>query len=462
VEVARVTARILVVDDSEPSVKLLQSLLTSELLEVSTAESGTEALERMSQGPLDLVLLDALMPGIDGFEVCRQIKGDPETTHVPVVMVTSLDRQIDRLTALAAGADEFVHKPFEAPMIMALVRRLIREKQMLDELRTHADTGREVGSGDADPATVLTMGGHGARVLVVADDRDVSEHIRLALARQHQVYIEKDGGDALLLVRRAEFELIVVDLGLAGSSGLRVCSRLRAVEETRRTPLLVIAPESDVETRVRALEVGANGFVTALIDPEELSARVDANVRRKRYEDHLRADLRRALERAVKDPLTSMHNRRYLQRHLGPLVAQNVERGRPVSLLILDVDNFKNVNDSFGHEVGDEVLREIARRVSSSLRGLDLCCRFGGEEFVAAFAGVDRKIAIQIAERLRRRVADEPFPIATDAGPLSITISIGLATAIGREESADTLLKRADLALFRAKKEGRNRVVTDP
>ena len=456
------TARVLVVDDSGEYLRLLQSLLTSDFLEVTTARDGAEALARVDEGPLDLVLVDAMMPEIDGFEVCRQIKGAPETTHVPVVMVTSLNHPSNRLAALAAGADDFVHKPFDETLLLALARRLIRDKQMIDELRMHADTGREVGSGEGERATVLAMSGAGARVLVVTDERDVSEHIRHALSRQHQVYVEKDGGDALLLVRRAEFELVMVDLALSSSSGLRVCSRLRAVDETRRTPLLVISPESDVEARVRALDVGANGFVTALVDPDELVARVDANVRRKRYEDHLRADLRRALERAVKDPLTSMHNRRYLQRHLGPLVAQNVERGRPVSLLILDVDHFKAVNDSFGHEVGDEVLREVARRVSSSLRGLDLCCRFGGEEFVAAFAGVDAKIALEIAERLRRKVAEEPFPIRTSEGPLHVTISIGLASGSGREETADTLLKRADLALLRAKKEGRNRVITNP
>jgi two-component system cell cycle response regulator len=458
-----VTARILVADDSEASREQLQTLLTSAFLEVTTAQDSAEALARLDEGQFDLVLLEAQTSGIDGFEVCRQLKSAPETTHVPVVMVTSRNQPSDRLAALSAGADEFVHKPFDSALLLALVRRLIRDKQMIDELRMHADTGREVGiGGDRDRTTVLAMSGTAARVLVVTDERDVSEHVRHALARQHQIYVEKDGGDALLLVRRAEFELILVDLSLSSSSGLRVCSRLRAVDETRRTPVLVIAPESDVDARARALDVGANGFITALVDSDELLALVDAHVRRKRYEDHLRADLRRALERAVKDPLTSMHNRRYLQRHLGPLVAQNVERGRPVSLLILDVDHFKAVNDSFGHEVGDEVLREIARRVSTSLRGLDLCCRFGGEEFVAAFAGVDAKIAFQIAERLRRKVADEPFPIQTSDGPLHVTISIGLASVSGREDSADTLLKRADLALMRAKKEGRNRVIANP
>src|SRR5262249_48149982 len=149
----------------------------------------------------------------------------------------------------------------------------------------------------------------------------------------------------------------------------------------------------------------------------ELQACVASRLRRKRYADHLRSNLRRSLERALKDPLTSMHNRRYLEQHLGPLVAQNTERNRPVSLLIVDVDHFKSVNDRSGQDVGDEVLREVARRITSSLRGIALACRFGGEEFVAAFSGADRAIALQIAERLRGKIGDHPFPITTECGP---------------------------------------------
>src|SRR6185295_3644628 len=116
--------------------------------------------------------------------------------------------------------------------------------------------------------------------------------------------------------------------------------------------------------------------------------------------------------KAVVDTLTGMHNRRFLDGHLRALVSKNVERQRPVSVMIVDIDHFKTVNDTYGHEVGDEVLREVAHRMSASLRGLDLCCRFGGEEFVAAFSGGGSEMALPIAERLRQTIADEPVPIA--------------------------------------------------
>jgi two-component system cell cycle response regulator len=456
-----VTARILIVDDSQASIALLRAQLVAQYFEVVSATDGSEAFARLEEDQPDLILLDCVMPGADGFDVCRQIKGCPATTHVPVVMVTALDQPEHRIAAMQAGADEFMTKPLEPVAFMAVVRSLIRTKLMVDELRKQEATGHDAGLEEAGDETVLAEAVSDSKVLVIADDRDLADEMRFALSPKHQVHVEKDSEDALLLVRRAEFDLIMIDLSLAGADGLRVCSRLRSIEETRRTPLLAIARDHGVEARVRALEIGANGIVTPPVHAAELLARVEAYVRRKRYADHLRTNLRRSIERAVVDPLTSMHNRGYLQRHLGPLVAQNVERGRPVSLLILDVDHFKAVNDTYGHEVGDEVLREIAHRIAAGIRDLDLCCRFGGEEFVAAFAGVDPKVAYSIAERLRHKIVSQPFPISTERGPLTVTISIGIATS-GGNDTAESLLRRADLALYRAKKEGRNQVIADP
>ena len=444
------TARVLVVDDSSANVKLLQAMLTMEYLDVIVARDGPDALIKVAECSPDIVLLDGMMPGMDGFEVCRRIKSAPRTTHVPVVMVTTLDQPADRILALEAGADDLITKPLTRPTLIARVRSLARRKMMIDLLRTGERVGRGVG---AEEATVLGVGPDAGRVLLIEDQREISDPIRHALGTRHRVYVEKDAEDALLLVQRAEFDLIAADLSLASADGLRVCSRLRALEETRRTPLLAIDRNRVLEEHVLALDLGVDGFVTLPIHPGELLAHVESQVRRKRYWDHLRQRPPRAPEGV--DPLTNMHDRRHLERHLGALVARNVT----VSLLLIDIDHLQRVNNAYDHDVGDEVLREIARRISSSMRGLDLSCRFGGEEFVAAFPGVDGAIAHRIGERLRRNVEDHPLPIATDNGPLEVTISIGSATTSGRDDTADALLDRADSALSRAKKEGRNCVV---
>jgi two-component system cell cycle response regulator len=190
-------------------------------------------------------------------------------------------------------------------------------------------------------------------------------------------------------------------------------------------------------------------------------ARARTQIRKKRYSERLRENVQQSIEMAVTDGLTGLHNRRYMESHLGALVEQAASRGKPLSLLVLDIDYFKSVNDGFGHDAGDDVLREFATRVRKSIRGIDLACRYGGEEFVVVMPETDMAVAAVVAERIRRRIAGEPFPINQGEGALDVTISIGLAALASANDSAATILKRADQALYRAKRDGRNRVVAD-
>ena len=135
-------------------------------------------------------------------------------------------------------------------------------------------------------------------------------------------------------------------------------------------------------------------------------------------------------------------------------------RGKPLAMMILDIDYFKSINDNYGHDAGDDVLREFAVRIRKSIRGIDLACRYGGEEFVIVMPETDMAVAALVAERIRRRIAGEPFAIEQGAKAIDVTLSIGLA-AISTNDTAATLLKRADQALYRAKRDGRNRVVAD-
>jgi diguanylate cyclase (GGDEF)-like protein len=148
-------------------------------------------------------------------------------------------------------------------------------------------------------------------------------------------------------------------------------------------------------------------------------------------------------------------------REIPPLVEQAAARGKPLTALMLDIDYFKSVNDTYGHDAGDDVLREFATRIKKSVRGIDLACRLGGEEFVIIMPETDMAVATIVAERLRRRIASEPFAIAQGTKSIEVTISIGLATLDTVDDNAATILKRADQALYRAKRDGRNRVVAD-
>jgi len=242
---------------------------------------------------------------------------------------------------------------------------------------------------------------------------------------------------------------------------LRLCSQIRSLERTRTLPLLAIA-EADNNVRLaRGLEIGVNDYLVRPIDPNELLARVRTQIKKKRYTERLRDNVQMSIELAITDGLTGLFNRRYMETHLGTLVDQAAARGKPITVLVLDIDYFKSINDSHGHDAGDDVLREFALRIRKAIRNIDLACRYGGEEFVIVMPETDMAVATIVAERLRRRIATEPFVIQQGARQLEVTISIGIAGLSSVTDNAATILKRADQALYRAKRDGRNRVVPD-
>jgi two-component system cell cycle response regulator len=453
------TARVLVVDDIPANVKLLEARLSAEYFDVLTAVSGVDALAICERAECDVVLLDVMMPDMDGFEVCRRLKAGVATHHIPVVMVTALDQPSDRVKGLEAGADDFLTKPVSDIALIARVRSLSRLKLMTDELRMRAVTSRDIGIESPERDAVAETG-QGGRILVVDDRPTSSERIAGMLGAAHSVDIQGDPNEALFHAAEASYDLVIVSLGLENFDGLRLCSQIRSLDRTRNVPILAIADAENNTRLVRGLEIGVNDYLTRPIDKNELMARVRTQIRKKRYTERLRDNVQMSIEMAITDALTGLYNRRYMESHVGTLVEQATTRGKPLTVLVLDIDYFKSINDSHGHDAGDDVLREFALRIKKSIRGIDLACRYGGEEFVVLMPETDIAVATMVAERLRRRIAGEPFVIQQGARHIDVTISIGIA-ALGRNDSAASVLKRADQALYRAKRDGRNRVVPD-
>ena len=371
------TARVLVVDDLEPNVKLLEAKLRAEYFDVIGAYSGQEAIDLAAQEQPDIILLDVMMPGMDGFEACRRIKSTPETMHIPVVMVTALDQQADRVAGLEAGADDFLTKPVEDLALFARVRSLTRLKMMTDELRARYATGKGLGVvSNID----IESENEEARVFIIDDNEDHAERIKNGLNDvQCTVSHEKDPEIALSRACSGGFDLIIVNMSLEEADPLRLCSSIRSFEETRLTPILSVVRQGDTRKLVRALDIGVNDYLTRPVDRNELTARVSTQLRRKRYVDQLRSSFQASLEMAVTDQLTGLYNRRYLASHLSAMFDRAFWTGRPLSLMMLDIDHFKKINDVHGHDAGDKVIKEFADRISGTIRGIDLACRYGGK-----------------------------------------------------------------------------------
>jgi len=443
------TARVLVVDDVPANLRLLEAKLRAEYFEVALAASGPEALALSTAWAPDVILLDIMMPDMDGYEVCRRLKAQPATAHIPVVMVTALTEQAERVRGLQAGADDFISKPVDTALLFARLRALLRVKQVLDAWRIRGETARDMGF----EATDMPEDGFiGARLLLAGGLTAEAEAVGAALAADGILLDHApDESAAWERLQDEMHDLALLSLPLAGGDALRLASRMRARSESRDMPLVLLAAEDQRQAVLRAFDLGASDHVMRPVDPPELRARVRNQLRRRRYQDLLRESLDRSLELAVTDALTGLRNRRYVRRHLDGLLRS----GASVAVLLLDVDRFKPLNDRHGHAAGDVALKAVADTLREHLRAVDVVARYGGEEFMVVMASAGEEEAGAVAERLRAAIADRP--IAVPGLMLNVTVSIGTAITRG-PVGADRLVAASDAALYRAKERGRNRV----
>lgn len=446
------SARVLIVDDLAPNIHLLEVKLATQYYDVLKAMSGEEALEIAERERLDLILLDAMMPGMNGFETCKRLKSNAKTWHIPIIMVTALEESKDRIRGLEAGADDFITKPIDDFNLMARVKSLLRLKMVTDQLLSH--TGHTLENSRPILDHLDTNKG---RILFLDDHIKNLEKLSAPLGKNHEVFLETDGKQALKRAAKG-VDLVVVSLVASGFDGLRFCASLRADARIRNLPILAIGDPEDQARLVRAYDIGINDTLLRPIETQELLARVNTQLKRKFYADSLKENFNESLEMVVTDPLTGLGNRRYLEASVAPLFEQFNESGVPFSLAVFDIDHFKRVNDILGHDTGDMVLKDVAARLASNMRSVDIVSRYGGEEFVIAIPEAKAQDAFVALDRMRALIGGTPFTINGQA--FTITLSAGLAEIRKGERLVD-LFKRADNALYKSKLNGRNQVTID-
>ena len=456
------TARVLVVDDIDANVKLLEARLTAEYFEVLTARSGAEALQICARERADVVLLDVMMPGMDGFEVCRRLKAEPRTQHIPVIMVTALDQPSDRVKGLEAGADDFLTKPVDDIALITRVKNLARLKMLTDEMLMRASTEEQMGL-TATIGIKLDQLGRGGRILLV-EDRDRSAERIVGCARGRTPGRARDRpARALLQLPDGNFDLMIVSLSLENADGLRLCSQVRSLDRTRHLPIMIIVEPGDDARLLRGLDMGVNDYIVAPGRPPTSCWRACApRSSASAITDYLRMRLEETVEMAItrpahRPPQPPLHGRAISRR----CSTRRRARGKPLSVMMLDIDYFKSVNDSHGHDAGDEVLREFARAcgaisaasispAASAARSSSWSCRIP-----------TWRRPIWWASGCGNASPAAPFHAGERIGTLEVTASVGVASLEFAEDTPELILKRADQALYCAKRDGRNRVVAD-
>jgi two-component system cell cycle response regulator len=448
------TAIVLVVDDLEQNVKLLEAKLFREYYTVVTANSGASALDVLACQAVDVVLLDVMMPEMDGFETCRKIKSNPDTMHIPVVMVTALSGIEDRVKGLECGADEFLTKPTNDTALFARVKSLARMKNMIDELKLRNKTKEELGG----QLSQINNDFSHCRILIMDDDFVQAKNIKSQLScLTNNLEVIKSLDDLRALVDFTP-DLVIISCQLDSVDPLRIGTMMRSKDATRNAVLMLLAEDENLNMVIKGIEIGFNDYFLYPVEQSELIARVKTQLRRKWYQDDLRSELEERIDLSIKDALTGVFNRRYFDIHIRQMIERVNHVGQKMCMIMLDMDYFKEVNDNYGHQAGDEVLKTLAKILKDSIRLTDLIARYGGEEFAILLNITDINEGVEIANRVLKQISSHPFSLSEYQEPIFQACSMGVAE-YRRNESIEEFIGRVDDALYSAKESGRNRIV---
>ena len=455
------SGRILIIDTVATNRIVLKVKMLSAQFAVDACSSRVEAEAIIATNRPDLILINLSDPVEDRHEFCKMLKDDPDTTSIAIIAVGVADTSKARLAALDMGADDVLPRPMNDTLLLARIRSLLRARSASQELLLRDGTSRALGFQEA--SSTFETAAHVA--LLSSQDvqaaklmRTLKEGLRRPVRLFDPAQVLKQTGVTPVP------DLFVIDgteatTRRAALFGL--VSDLRSRTETRHATQLIVVPADQPELAAMFLDLGADDIVPHGTTDDEIALRAKALIRRKLLHDRLRDMVRSGLHAAITDPLTGLYNRRYVEPHLARLAEQSRQSGTELAVMMLDIDHFKSINDTYGHAAGDKVLVQLADRLRENLRAIDMVARIGGEEFLVAMPRTTSAQARGAANRLRRLVNCRPFDLGPGHPPLRVTVSVGVAVS-GQSGLAQSELlamcDMADAALYAAKSAGRDQV----
>ncbi|GAB6907498.1 Response regulator with diguanylate cyclase domain (modular protein) [Desulfosarcina cetonica] len=449
-------ARVLIVDDEVMNLKLFKAYLSSENYEILTAENGHDAIAVINQHPPDVILLDVMMPGIDGFEVTRRLKQNAATASIPIILVTALSGQGNKTLGLDAGADEFLTKPIQRAELVARVRSMLRLKRFEEQIR-----GRQLSEPQLERPAICSLETHERIPLVlIAEDND-SDALLVLKQLEYEPYSIKrvsTGEAAIREVLNEPVDLVLLDLLLPGIDGFEVCRRLKGDDRTCNIQIVMMTSLRDLDCRIQGAELGTDDYLVKPVDACELKARVNALLKKKHYIDKLHNRYENVLNRALNDDLTGLFNHGYFKRFLALETKRALRQKHLIALLLMDLDNFKQINDTLGHLTGDRILVQVAKKIRENIREIDFAARYGGEEFAVILPYTGGQDAKSIAERIRSAIHKEVIARNRDGTTLPVSASIGVAFCPNDGIELEDLIRHADEMMYLAKQCGKNQV----
>jgi diguanylate cyclase (GGDEF)-like protein len=411
--------RVLVVDDDPDFLRLVGTIATRSAIDVIPATTVDEALAIASVLPIDGAIVDVDLGGQPSFALVRQLRFLPRREQLPVAFVSADSSLQTRAAAAHAGAIRFLSKPVELDSVLDLAGELVSLSRR-----------------------------NRPRVLVVDDDEDFADHVVALLgAASIDTKSVRDADSALESMDTFRPDLVLADIFLPKITGLDLCRTIRLTPRWDEVPIVLATGRGDRETLVSAFAAGCDDYLTKPVLPEELLTRVRVRLDRA----HL---MRRASEI---DPTTGLMVRRAFARQLNAAIQESRRHGRPLTLALIDLDRFKQVNDDQGHMAGDRVLEGIGALMRRSFRVYDIMGRWGGEELIVALPGESPKVGAGVVERLLAEVRELPFE--GERGTFHVSFTAGIASCPDDGDTLESLVSVADERLYTGKRTGRNRVI---
>jgi two-component system cell cycle response regulator len=460
-ELARIPykKKVLIADDSQVSLASLEKMLSAGLFHTIRASNGQEAYDKAVCELPDLILLDVMMPEMNGFEVAKILKGDPRTRSIPIIMVTALDDSEHEHAGRQAGAEEYLAKPVRRQELIARANSLIALRQYRDQLtiRNNSQWSFIVDKHAEDAAPDLSK--EPPLVLLVEDNESDAELVRHVL-KESPIRLERlsNGAEAVEQCRLGRVDLMLLDILLPGLNGFEVCRQVKASEKGRDLPIIVITCLEDMDSRLKCKELQTDDFLVKPIVGRELQARVRILLEKKRQLDRLRSHYEQALNSAVVDWLTGLYNHGYFKKFLDLEIKKSLRQRYPVTLIMMDIDDFKSVNDAYGHPTGDVILQELAKVVRKAVREVDLVARYGGDEFAVVLPYSDGHGALRVANRIDKAIKTHGFSPKASGRKTRLTVSMGVAGYPQDAVHVDELIHSADQKLYAAKMRGKNQI----
>ena len=422
--------RALIVDSSKSFRTMLASVISDGGLDVVQVETGKKALGLLQNNRFDLVCVSMFLDDMDGVIFSSYLREEPLTKHIPLIMVTASEDQRALEKAIAIGVTE------------------VFSKKNLDAISTYVDSF-VAQHGQADRVA--------GRVLYVEDSQSVAA-MTMAMLETHGLEVDHfiAAEEAYEAFQKTDYDIVLTDVVLEGRmNGVALVRALRSLDSTKaRVPILAVSGFDDAVRKIELLRSGANDYVSKPTLDEELLARITNLLINKQLLDRIEAQQARLHDMAMRDQLTGLYNRHFLMEMAPSKISEAFRHKFPCSLVMLDADKFKDINDTHGHAAGDIVLQELAGVMADACRREDIAARFGGEEFVLLLSHCSAADAVKKADLIRQTIE------ALRPAGLKITASFGVAEIdLSQRCEFDDLFKSADEAVYEAKSSGRNKVV---